>query len=168
MRCFSEKTLQEYLDGEVSDTQRPRIEQHLARCSGCSHKLAGLSAAKSKALEKLALLDPPEIPAPPVIRARETGAKRPQAHSFAWLLGKTVRLPLAAAAMAALFVAGLGLGLYLRGHGAVRPVLGSRAKSIPFYILSDKAIRTVPLDLDLADYKPIAQPQVIITQEETR
>ena len=168
MKCFSERTLQEFLDGEVSDALRPGIEQHLSRCRGCSQKLAHLSAAKNLALKNLELLDPPEIPEPPAIRARESRAQRPRAFPLAGLLGRTVRLPVAAAAMTALFVAGLGLGLYLRGRGTVRHVPGTGAESHPFYIVSDKAIQTVPLDLDLAGYKPIAQPLVIITQEEMK
>jgi anti-sigma factor RsiW len=165
MRCFSERTLQEYLDGEVSDTLRPRMGQHLTQCRACSLKLASLSAAKNLALQKLALLDPPEVPAAPVIMARGAGAKRPRAFSLAWLLGQSVRLPVAAVAMAFLFLAGLSTGLLLRGRSTPTPASRAETASASLYILSDKNLQAVPLSLDLSGYQPIAEPRVIMTQE---
>jgi hypothetical protein len=77
----------------------------------------------------------------------------------------TVRLPVAAAAMAFLFAAGLTIGLFLRGRPVPTPDSRAETESASLYILSDKNLQAVPLDLDLTGYQPIAQPRIIMTQE---
>jgi len=168
MRCFSEKTFQEYLDGEVSKDQSRQIEQHLSECHRCKQKLVSQKAQKDFVIRKLRLLDPIEMPVAPVINSRPAKYGEPLSFFFGRFFGMTIRLPMAVVAMVVLFLAGLSLGLFLRSQSALTSVFRSKLKSVPFYISSDKSIQTVWLNLDLANYKPIAQPRIIITQEVTK
>ena len=77
-------------------------------------------------------------------------------------------MPVAAAAMAVLFIAGLSLGWILHSQPSALAVSSSEEGFLPLYIASNKVVMALPFKLDLADYEPMDHPGLIITQEESR
>jgi anti-sigma factor RsiW len=168
MKCLSEKMLQEYLDGEIPKIRRNQMKLHLTECDRCRQRAASLGATKDLIIHRLKLLDPAEMPTARVLNL--TGAQSGQAHPpfFRRFFGRKVRMPVAAAAMAVLFIAGLSLGWILHSQPSALAVSSSEEGFLPLYIASNKVVMALPFKLDLTDYEPINHPGLIITQEESR
>lgn len=95
MNCVDKKKISAYLDGELSEDERPRIENHLEECATCRAEADEL-AAVSDALDVLDGLEPDPYFAARVKRLA-TGRKQ-----RGWL-ARTV-VPIAATAAAATFL----------------------------------------------------------------
>lgn len=168
MRCPRRKTLQAFLDGELPEKTAKELEDHLAECRTCQDAAARMRSDKDLARETLRRLDPAGIPMPvlghdgtPATRARPVHVRRPWAAAF-------LPSPAAALLMAVLFLAGLFLGISLRGGAsAVRGTEGTTAP-VAFYFAGGNAVRAVSLDLDLNGYRPLEQPRVILIAEERK
>jgi len=168
MKCLSERALQEYLDEEIPGSQRRQIELHLSACNRCRERAASLSAAKDFITQKFNLLDPFEMPMVPAFTPPEMPLEQPQVSFFRRFIGLRVRMPVAAAAMAVLFIAGLSLGWILHSQPSALAVSSSEEGFLPLYIASNKVVMALPFKLDLTDYEPMDHPGLIITQEESR
>lgn len=168
MKCLSERALQEYLDGEVSGKLHRHMELHLSGCQGCRERAAALAATKDFILQKLKLLNPVEMPTVPAFSTPEMQLEQPQVSFFRRFFRLSVRMPVAAAAMAVLFVAGFLLGSIRHRQEALLSDSSSDEGSSALYIASNKVVRALPFKLDLTDYEPIDHPGLIITQEESR
>jgi anti-sigma factor RsiW len=168
MKCISEKLLQEYLDGEVPENKRGQVELHLSRCAVCRRKAASLRASRDFVVDRLRLLDTAEIPSTPPLDLAEAQSKQPQGPFFRWFFGLRIRMPLAAAAAVGMFLAGLLLGSIRYRQKAVLSDSSSHEGSSVLYVASSNAIMALPFELNLAKYRPLDQPRLIITQEELR
>jgi anti-sigma factor RsiW len=60
-----------YIDGELADRRRGRMEAHLARCERCQHLLAGLRAT----ISAVRALPSPASPTTPDHRAAAVNAR---------------------------------------------------------------------------------------------
>jgi anti-sigma factor RsiW len=168
MRCPRRKTLQEFLDGELPGKKSEELEGHLASCQKCRDAAAGTRAERDLARETLRQLDPETIPIPalgydgaPVTQARPAHGRRPWAAAL-------LQSPAAALLMGALFLAGLFLGMSLRGAAPAAGEIGGTTAPMAFYFAGGNAVRTVSLDLDMTGYRPLDQPRVILIAEERK
>lgn len=168
MRCMPEKTLQEYLDGELPEAQSRRVEKHLTGCKKCSQRFADSKAQNDLVRKKLSLLNPAEIPAAPAISPGIGRYEIPRKSELKRLFAATIRVPAAAVAMAVLFVAGFSLGITLRSRGEGARVRSGETKSTPFYVSTADHVQALSLNWDLSDYKPIEHPRSIVIKEEQK
>lgn len=56
MDCIEEGQIQKYIDGEVSDNERKRIEDHALTCKSCSQNIDEQKIISSRIVEALNLL----------------------------------------------------------------------------------------------------------------
>jgi len=168
MRCPRRKTLQAFLDGDLPATKAKDTNDHLARCETCRDAVARMRSDKDLARETLRRLDAAEIQIPalahegaPATHARPIDARRPRAATL-------LQSPAAALLMAALFLAGLFLGLSLRGGASAAGGIEGPKTPVTFYFAGSHAARAVSLDFDLSGYRPLDQPRVILIAEERK
>ena len=64
MRHLNDKTIQSYLDNELPESERKRIESHLEECSSCRQKVESQRAFSDKLKETMETLVPNDIPVP--------------------------------------------------------------------------------------------------------
>lgn len=166
MKCPRLKTLQDYLDEELLEKTVKELKDHLAECGSCRDAVARMKSDKDLAREMLRRLDPEGIPMPalghdsaPATRTGPAHARRPWPVAF---------LPSSAAGllMAALFLAGLFLGISLRGGAPAAARDAGVQAPMTFYFSGGNAVRAVSLDLN--GYRPLNQPRVILITEERK
>jgi hypothetical protein len=93
--CEDGTLLVAYLYGECDDTDRARLESHLASCGACREELDGLRGARSQ----LAAWSPPAGGVDlRVVRADEAGGRSRPGRLWAWGLAAAAVLVLAAGA----------------------------------------------------------------------
>jgi anti-sigma factor RsiW len=166
MRCLREKTLQESLDGELSEARRRGIDRHLSRCGRCERRLAAWKEQNDFVRAKLSSLDPSEIPKPPGLAPERGPGELARKRGFRKIYGATIRVPTAALAMASLFLIGFSLGTSIR-NGSEEGSRARKAAKRPAVVVSTAdQVQVLPLGLDLADYEPIADPRVIVIKED--
>jgi anti-sigma factor RsiW len=168
MRCLPDKTLQEYLDGELPETKNRRADKHLARCKKCSQRLADSRAQTEFIRKKLGLLYPAEIPAAPAICPGNGRYEMPRKAELRRLFAATIKVPAAAVAMTVLFVAGISLGIVLGSRSEGARVRGGETKSTPLYVSTSDRVQILSLNWDFTGYRPIEHPQSIIFKEEQK
>jgi len=164
MRCASRKALQAFLDGELPEMTAKELKDHLAGCRTCRDAAVGMKSDKDLARETLRRLDPAGVPMPalghdgaPATYARPIHVRRPLAVIL-------LQSPAAALLMAALFLTGLFLGIFLRGGAPSGGGLEGTKTPATLYFSGGNAVRAVSLDLD--GYRPLAEPRVILITEE--
>ncbi len=168
MRCVPEKALQEYLDDELPEARRRRVEKHLMGCQKCSRRLNDSKTQYDLVRKKLGLLDPAEIPAAPAISPDMGGNEIPRKSELRRHFTATIRMSTAAVAMAVLFIAGVSLGIALRGPGDGAHVRGRETKSTPLYVSTSDRVQILSLNWDFTGYRPIEHPQSFIFKEEQK
>lgn len=114
MNCLNEGTLRARLDHQLAEAESRAIDQHLAECAACRHKLENLSADAERVREALAALAPGPhevLTEAPIAyaRFRAQEPREPQRDSFLSRLFSARLRPLwAGAALAAVLVACVG------------------------------------------------------------
>lgn len=168
MKCLEDGRLQAYIDGELADAARADLDRHLDGCPACREKLAHLRSAGERAKARISSLDPARIPAPPPLR---TG--KPRRPSRTWpfwrrLGTSSIRVPAAAAAMAALFALGLALGTILTSARGVteQTRFARRAEAAGLSLQGARSLQVSSLSLDLEKYRPVADPKIFTIKEQ--
>jgi len=139
MRCSRvRKRLSAYMDGELSDQWRERIEHHLAACTRCQEELARLGIA-----DRL-LLDAPEVRVPPFLASRIVARAREEVEQGVavpwWLPAGSPRLGYAMASV--VLAGGIILGLQM-GRG-LAPIVASGESGSTIEILDLGSFRDEP------------------------
>jgi hypothetical protein len=124
-----------------------------------------LQAARDLIIDKLRLLDTAETPTTPTLDLDEAQSKQSHAPFFRRFLGLRIRIPMAAAAATGMFLAGLLLGSTQYRKKTVRSNSSSYEGFSTLYVANNDAVMAIPFELNLAEYRPIDQPRLIITQE---
>jgi anti-sigma factor (TIGR02949 family) len=84
MRCEEVRPrLDAYLDGELADTERPSLEDHVAGCADCGPELATLERLRDE-IHRAA----PRYAAPPVLRSQIRSAIRREEAAPMWASGR--------------------------------------------------------------------------------
>lgn len=168
MRCLPDKTLQEYLDGELPEAKSRRTKKHLAGCKKCSQRKADSRAQTEFIRKKLGLLYPAEIPVAPAFSPGIGRFEMRRKYEFKRIFTVTIRVPTAAVAMTVLFFLGFSLGIALHNRGEGIRVRGGETKSTPLYVSTSDSVQILSLNWDFTGYRPIEHPQSIIFKEEQK
>jgi hypothetical protein len=112
-------------------------------------------------------LDPAKVPQLVFTSNQESRQREPRISFVLKLLQKSVRIPAGAIILAGLVFTGLLLGLYAQNRHLAKTE-GTPSKEGPqtiLYVSSGSSIQAYPLDLDLDDYQPIQNPNIILLRE---
>lgn len=146
MRCrTTQRRLEAYLGGELSEQERARLEQHLASCAACGRALEHGRRLHETLGQKAAPPLPEGFHARLMARAREHVEKRSWSkrmlRPFGWTPAMPVGLRMAAAAAV---IAALGIGALI-GRDMWRADSSRKAQSA-------QAAEVDPVDLYRTDY----------------
>ena len=64
MKHLNDKTIQSYIDNELSESERKRIESHLEECLSCRQRVESRRVFSDKLKESMETLVPNDIPVP--------------------------------------------------------------------------------------------------------
>lgn len=168
MNCLSESTLRAYHDGEVTPSERPEIEIHLANCSACREHLHEVAAAASRVQRQMVLLEATDSDAAvnaQIALARFKAQRRSGEESASFLsrlFAPRRRFAWIAGAVAAILLVGLA---FPSGRSLAQRLLAT---------LRVEKVQTVRLDLAYVDgNRPLQQmlgqmlsDKVIVTADE--
>jgi anti-sigma factor RsiW len=167
MTCIKRGTLQELVDGELTEKAKQPVARHLKGCQKCREVLERIKADRDFLREKMRSLDPAKVPQLDFMSNQESRQREPHISFVLAFLQKPIRIPAGAVILAGLVFAGLVLGLFAQNRHLAKTKV-SPSKKGPrtiLYVSSGGSIQSFPLDLDLDDYKPIQNPNVILLKE---
>jgi len=170
MICIKRGTLQELVDGELTEKEKQPVARHLKACQKCREVLERIKADRDFLREKMESLEPAKVPQLVFASNQERRQREPRISFVLTLLRKSVRIPAAAVILAGLVFTGLLLGLIAQNRHLAKTE-GSPSKEgrqTILYVSSAGSIQSYPLDLDLDDYQPIKNPNVILLKEDRK
>lgn len=167
MACIKRGALQELVDGELPEKEKQSVARHLKACQKCREVVERIIADRDFLREKMKSLDPAKVPQLVFTSNQESRQREPRISFVLKLLQKSVRIPAGAIILAGLVFTGLLLGLFAQNRHLVKTE-GTPSKEGPqtiLYVSSGSSIQAYPLDLDLDDYQPIQNPNIILLRE---
>jgi len=167
MACIKSGTVQELVDGELPEKEKQAIARHLKACQQCRKAVERITADRNFLREKLRALDPARVPQ--LVFTSNHESKQRESHiSFVLaFIQKPIRIPAGAVMLAGLVFAGLVLGLFAHNrHLAKTEAATSTPNSkMILYVSSRGSVQAYPSDLNLDDYLPIQNPNIIFLKE---
>ena len=167
MKCLPDRMLQAYIDGEIPESDLIGFDRHLKACPICQERLTQLRSEGKLVKDKLSRLAPARIPAAPPLPAGIS--EKPPRKSPFWkrILDSRLPVPVAAIAMAGLFVIGVTVGTALRGpsNGQEdrRPV--RRPEFAKVSVKGAGSLQVLPVILDLEGYTPLERTEIFTIKE---
>jgi anti-sigma factor RsiW len=170
MKCLKKGKLQEFADGALSEIERKIAAAHLQGCQRCQRNLVQIKTDSSFIREKLKSFNPAAIPEIPFVPAHSVGIKESRLPVFRQIFHTSVRIPAAALVLAGMVLIGLIFGLLVQTRRLSRPESASSTgfQQEAIYVSSASSFQAFRLDIDLKNYKPIENPNIILLQEESQ
>jgi anti-sigma factor RsiW len=165
MACIKRGTLQELVDGELPENEKQAVARHLKACQKCREVVERITADLDLLREKMQLLGPAKVPQLIFTSNQENRQREP--HIFLTFLQKSVRIPAGAVILAGLVFAGLLLGLFAQNQHLAKTegAPSKEGSQTILYVSSGGSIQAYPSDLNLDDYQPIQNPNIILLKE---
>lgn len=167
MACIKRGTLQELVDGELPEKAKQPVAKHLKACQKCRGVVEKIEADRDFLRKIMESLEPAKLPQLVFESNQERRQREPRLSFVLTLLRKSVRIPTAAVILAGLVFTGLLLGLFAQSRHLAKAE-GVPSKEGPqtiLYVSSGGSIQAYPLDLNLDDYRPIQNPNIILLKE---
>ena len=155
MKCLNDAIIRAFLDEELAEKKKRRVEAHLQKCQACRARLQETRKRILHIRSCLARLEPETVPIPPemVIATQKWDTLIKQ-----WLL-VSVRVP---AGILVLFVIlSLTLSMVLFAKIKKEP----EASSGIIYFFSEKRMKSIRVDHNIKDLQPIKNPRVFLLRE---
>ncbi len=167
MKCLKKKNIREFLDGEVTLKERGKIEGHLSLCPKCKKALKKTEEEIHFVKDQMECLAPLTIPYQIPIFAKEIKDKEKIRPSLKRLVLFPVRIPAFVLILMGVLILAMAVVLFSKNlkwsqHEFLRI---PKSEESTLCISFEKGAQFISLDLDLSQFKPIEDPQIIVLRE---
>jgi hypothetical protein len=171
MRCPNRGQLQELLDNALSEKRKRALETHLETCGRCRSELEIVRTSLAIIKEEMGILNPRSIPSNLFDLSKAARVERSRFSILPRIMRTSVQVPAVSLVLGAVAIAGLALSLFsthrqLAKINSASIIQKSELRHETLYISSPTQYQAYQMDINLENYKPIKNPQVILFKEE--
>jgi hypothetical protein len=161
MKCMKRETLRAFIDDELSKRQKDKVQTHLLKCNDCKEELKRTKDDIQFINTQIENLDPDFIP-----QKMQISFGLPQKRM---VFGKLIFAPIKVPVVVLMSILLIAIVIFLSSN--IIPLALSKLSGLAkqternMYIVSENIIQSFSADLDLNEFEPVKNPQILVLKE---